>query len=114
MAHASDDAPIFSRHNINDNVIFTVQKLPLSFSFPEDVVKKVAATWTSPISSRLSMISNFSLFNVEEAKLAVPVRDAYDSWPFIRSEIENDITEVENEGNSVGSIIKAALNYGKF
>ena len=135
MPFASDDTPTFSRHNINDKVISPVRKPPsrprrdsTSFSFSEDITlafKKAAINWTrareeskngsarSPISSRLSVISNFGLFNFEETKPAVSVRDPCDSesWPYIRDEIENNITEDEGEGDSIGSIIKAALDF---
>ena len=40
------------------------------------------------------MFSNFSLFNFEEPKPAASVRDPYDSWSFIRSEIEDGIAEL--------------------
>jgi hypothetical protein len=40
------------------------------------------------------MISNFSLFDYEEHKPGVSVRDPYDSWPFIRSGIEDGIAEL--------------------
>ncbi|KAF8335523.1 hypothetical protein F5887DRAFT_1079169 [Amanita rubescens] len=134
MPFASDDTPTFSRHNINDKVILPVRKPPsrprhdsTSFSFSEDITlafKKATVTWTkateelknssarSPISSRLSVIS-FGLFNFAETKPAVSMRDPYDPWPYIPDEIENKITEDEGEGDSIGSIIKAALDLNR-
>ncbi len=129
------DPPTFSKHNINDKIIFPVRKPPsrpqrdlTSSPFPEDTIlafKKAAVTWTkateelknssarSRISSRLSVISNFGLFHFKEAKLAVSVLDPYDSWPYIRDEIENNSTGDEDEGESIGTIIKAALDSTK-
>ena len=53
------------------------------------------------------MISNFGLFNVEEAKPAVSVRDPYDSWPFIAVKLRMTLLKLKTREI-------AALNYGKF
>ncbi|KIL62878.1 hypothetical protein M378DRAFT_738810 [Amanita muscaria Koide BX008] len=116
-----DTRPVFSRHNINDKVVFPVRKLSSSSSsgsahqrsFSENVnlaLGHISASLNMAKeenkkrnnNNRMSTILLTSLFtSVGEDVQArsLPEKDQYDSWPWIRDAIEHDVAQEEKESN---------------
>ncbi|KAM6499714.1 hypothetical protein JOM56_005222 [Amanita muscaria] len=121
-ARVSEDTPIFSRNNVSNEVVFPLRKPSSPSQAQRDstttspnlslVLEQMSSTWvwtkeqlqsvdlSDSLRSTFVGIRNSTLSNTEEGeqdKHLVPVRDPYDSWPYIRSALEQDVEQIQEE-----------------
>lgn len=123
-ARVSEDTPIFSRNNVSNEVVFPLRK-PFSPSQAQRdstttspnlslVLERMSSTWvwtkeqlqsvdlsdslrSTFVGIRNSTLSNTELEEGEQDKHLVPVRDPYDSWPYIRTALGQDVEQIQEE-----------------
>lgn len=121
-----DERPVFSRHIATGNVIFPVRKPPAVSKAPHDpfdinsLLKRMPASWAQkhrrdvPRSLRIAMsgVMDSSIFRREQKPAVVAGCDAYDSWPYIRTEVEQDIENDREkvEEDTFVSVLKWAVS----
>ncbi|KAM6504197.1 hypothetical protein JOM56_001140 [Amanita muscaria] len=127
-----DERPVFSRHIATGNVIFPVRKPPADAvsKAPHDpfdinsLLKRMPASWAQkhrrdvPKSLRIAMsgVMDSSVFRRERKPAVVAGCDAYDSWPYIRTEVEQDIEDEREkaEEDTFVSVLKWAFHIKGF
>ena len=139
--HVPVHVPVFSRHNVNNKVVFPIRKPAPPSPEPSQrrsstfsMFNQVSTSWNrtkaelkrpertnsigSVLSSKFAEIRNAKPFNrqTQEPLPTTYERDPYDSWPWIRTAVETEDEGVDEDlgkEDSFEAVFKSALGHLK-